>query len=1123
MALIIQSLNFTDKQGREFSDYRSNVLDLHDVEIVFRAEFNLVLGSNVSIVIEDNTFTILNGPGSSVTWEQLGVSVGTAMTGTITDGTNSLDVDDFTIEHVEGNYVVLTGPDLPFTPFTADSGEIIFDINPEAFEFMVNLVPKDEPGTEFSLIDGNVNKYTASEVDTLTVGGSSLNFQQEGILSGGGKLLPTINRVSDVFGSKTYRVYIPDFRNFLYTVPGAFAGNDCTKFWILASVIPINGNESSKLTTTHQTASGNTGYLDEVFNGGVPDYSPAGSFFNVGGTGVPVVDFASTTDFEVRINGPFSAGNRYGIAFFHNLAIDDDGFTDTHIENNTILACAEVLTEGTPSDITGFANANGSRVDITDLEITQDGSQAVITGKIVPNEAFAIEMGLKDESNRIFYLCVKTEDPDLSGNFIRPAWLEVATGQMDKFQPPLGPWGDNLHRVIYNHNNDSITFDDDLLAERVITEDDLRVNLIYSVPKYDTQQSINRFFTGFRLSVVALKNTGESFELEGVDIPLGTVLPDQTMTVSYNAGRGFKLPPTSDKNVITAERYTPVDTTTLFGVQISYGLLLRWEYWLQQLNASEDFNSSKNKDWQHYQTAGWSVKFLCELITSDGAYQDYIDLKHETYEEWEGESTISFYRLDGTPLTKPLANEICEVRVSHFHEDIEVWIADAWGSITVEPFENGPRWLISNVVPHGSVSQNPLQPLPGELGAKTTFAGPTVTLSCLFDPSKLPIENGVSFTGRIQGSAIFKFEPFNRVNWNRVKQTYQLANIPSQQLTESLLRECCEPRKVIADIASLESTKNDITSHYLPGEIIQWELRKNGSPTVYEVVSQSVPKSNNWYSCTISWHDVAVSDGFGCYQLYGTVNSSGVEVELMVETYELFPASDEDGKPHENTIGDCRIMALYNFKNIKEGVDFTDSGIVDSIRVKGVFGKYQPNTQIDNEIDSTYRKQKIVRQHDDEYELKTSPISGKYMRRLVFMLLHENECWITDYNWQNLEYYRDEPVILSETANVGHQDLISRKAPVSAKFKSKLSNSISSYNNRNASKVPTTIVIGGITEVDEATVSNSNGTYEETFTGTFILPDTTKNIYEMVDGVPVLVFTYSHPTLEPTTNLIIDL
>jgi hypothetical protein len=69
---------------------------------------------------------------------------------------------------------------------------------------------------------------------------------------------------------------------------------------------------------------------------------------------------------------------------------------------------------------------------------------------------------------------------------------------------------------------------------------------------------------------------------------------------------------------------------------------------------------------------------------------------------------------------------------------------DMYGTITIEPEESNPRFLISTKVPHDFDVNNPLQPITGDLATVTLLASNSVQVSCYIDCNKLDLSKNVS-------------------------------------------------------------------------------------------------------------------------------------------------------------------------------------------------------------------------------------------------------------------------------------------------------------------------------------------------------------------------------------------
>jgi hypothetical protein len=272
-----------------------------------------------------------------------------------------------------------------------------------------------------------------------------------------------------------------------------------------------------------------------------------------------------------------------------------------------------------------------------------------------------------------------------------------------------------------------------------------------------------------------------------------------------------------------------------------------------------------------------------------------------------------------------------------------------------------------------------------------------------------------------------------------------LRSYPSVKLPESYEEEdrgmkgCCCEYLVLGD-PSGDSWKNDITSAWIKmatqNDYVDFYLYKDENGVNYQCVKQQMPKDPLAYYTTVSWIDVLNSDGVGCYELRIKFSIAGVTGYVVWGMYNLQPYSIQ------NAIGTARIRAIFNGKQESEGIDFTDSDVVSTLRFSGYIGNRQPNTEIDNIIYSNREMKRVIRENLNSYEIITDPVDECYTKPLLeVFLLSENELFISDYNVHNHSYrYNDIPVILQESAEVEYYDF-SRRAKVTAivgdKFKNK--------------------------------------------------------------------------------------
>jgi len=216
----------------------------------------------------------------------------------------------------------------------------------------------------------------------------------------------------------------------------------------------------------------------------------------------------------------------------------------------------------------------------------------------------------------------------------------------------------------------------------------------------------------------------------------------------------LSLPNTSLKRAAVLKLEPGLDTSTEYGVSIYFPVLLRWEYWLPQLNANVDFVPNQNKNWQQYNALGdWTLRMELELMEDGLARQYHKQIIDRVYNaENDITSTLELIRES----TNQVVNIIIEgeqMRVRSTHELLTGWWdqAETWGMITIEPNESAPRQICSTVVPFDNSQSNPLTPITGSF-ASLTFPAPNIAvIECFLNPNVINLQSGVKITGKIKG------------------------------------------------------------------------------------------------------------------------------------------------------------------------------------------------------------------------------------------------------------------------------------------------------------------------------------------------------------------------------------
>jgi hypothetical protein len=282
------------------------------------------------------------------------------------------------------------------------------------------------------------------------------------------------------------------------------------------------------------------------------------------------------------------------------------------------------------------------------------------------------------------------------------------------------------------------------------TEDDLSFYGTFLLTKGNIYQSVQAVIEAYN------STTEDAFTLLEVNFNFsaaqisgdGRYLLNETQNVISS------LPNTSVKRNATLQLAPSLDTMTDYGVSVYLPFLLRWEYWLQQLNASTDFYPNQNKNWTPYDNTGdWSTRLRITL--TDDLTHDFVE--EITIKDYDSEpiidQTIELY-VDSTNQNVGIVTEgqLMRVVATHTLNNATAWNqSEIWGMITIEPFESGQRWILSSVVPYDNNVNNPLYPLSGSL-INISYPTPNVAvMECFFDPTRINLENGVKFTTKIKG------------------------------------------------------------------------------------------------------------------------------------------------------------------------------------------------------------------------------------------------------------------------------------------------------------------------------------------------------------------------------------
>lgn len=728
MALQVISKSFRDDQSRPLSFLLGNSLDFitatYRVDPVFRIDF----GVSLQVVKIGQAFTLTSG-----SWEDYGFTAGANV---------QYQFDTHggfqTINYINGATLVFNGS-FSFVDQTFSQGFCIAQQTIEGANISFNLIENSNSGSALSLIDNEPTRFTIDQLQSLTVG-SSGTMTQLNKKSGMSKMTASVTKIAK--SSNPELGFFIDFRIGFWITPwtdiNPYLSAECVKPWINIEILPEYSNPNVKISASYSNL-GNTGFVNENFNGGQPLYAKDYIIWrDLSGNILETVDFMQTCEFEARIIGDIKSLSKYQFKMFWDIP-DVESLNTNHSENTIATINQTALNvNATIPDFNSETHSSGGYYTIHDL--TFNSTTKIVTGTFIPNTAFVNYINSLNENDRKYRIWLRCEDPALDYNSSDAMNVELDNRVSKKSSVPLGKYFYTTNRFIGHDGGILVNTDDKII------EDDIMKRYIFRAPKNDRINFI-------KVSVIC-KNTvnGAFFSLDEHTINFANVpmLPNGTMPIVYNSNRGFKMTTAEpDRYTIKAYRVGSLDNTKQYGLQVQYPFLARWEDWLAQQNADNDFYGNQNKLWLNYlSNPDWGLFTRIELNFDAGSYINDDAFTLRNYNDWTGASTITFKKLDGTVVTGLLANEPTVIIATHTRVGGGM-ITTGYADITIERFENSPRYQITSKYNYTGQIQSPLQPISGQTKATFEVTGNTVVSRCLFDPSKLPGATKVKITSRI--------------------------------------------------------------------------------------------------------------------------------------------------------------------------------------------------------------------------------------------------------------------------------------------------------------------------------------------------------------------------------------
>lgn len=692
---------------------------------------------------EDNIAIVA---GQTVTIEFSNGGTAVSATRTITD----VNAGTFYIDSVISGYTNSVFPS------GALSGMRIFmDQAPASVEFDFNLSQQNNPVPD-SIIDGTVNRFKVDGVDALALYTPVTMIQQGQYKSGGHVEDVTLEIESFTSGVRGIsRTILIEYTFYQWGI--IQDGFPEPTYYPLSPYQNIrnytqNNNLDGVQNAVSPLTTGNLAPYNLNFaNGGNPYSTSSIQWYDFQGNSISAPDYSNECTFVAVVNAPAnqSASNsKYKIALTWR-PIDDSRYKNKPDRLGEVLKwnvpdtvfINSVLPD--PTTYTGLTD-DTSRFDLTNVHYVVTASTVTISGKIIPVNMESFFSSIPD-GDREITLSTSISDYLLDDDSTDRVQLILWKGDIID-APTLGvQYPYVFNSILEDHAGNNITSN---TTPNTTTNDDLLYRSRFQLLKGVT-------YDGVRAEIFAENDiTGERFQLEEYffDFTETQFGVQQNGVYEWNRtiNRGFLLPITSDRNIVSLKRSANLDTPTLYGMEIRYGFMSRIESWIANSSVNDYFfdntllNNGKNQNWQRFTDGDWQLNVAYYVRRND---VDDFQIYRPKTRPFDDDSSFTY----GTPVitdvngntynglvqfnTSPLLK--VEIPVDFVNSYLNEWF-----TVQLRNYQGTTIGFISSVLDRDNiVLPNALEPVNGETKLKTNIVGNSATLEFNVNTSIVSVEN----------------------------------------------------------------------------------------------------------------------------------------------------------------------------------------------------------------------------------------------------------------------------------------------------------------------------------------------------------------------------------------------
>lgn len=982
---------------------------LTDIEVEVQAAFNTG-GLNQLFFNTDNTILNLSGD-----WVDYGFAVGDTINGTVEvttlmSGTAvTYTATSVVITAISGSLLTYTGgfersgaidlmTDFPFF-FTVPTANTT-----HSFNFANLHVVKDFTDVEFtyneilnslvfsptlnSLLDGSQTKFTASGLDatnTTPINMTAFNPKSGSNITSitieGDGTDPASSEGRNVFILKMTHTIGGIYQNPL-TKPSWYNSTECLsdtyqfKFQSGSSIL------FSSLEDVNVQVAGNTGWFNEILNGGANPYTISGlTYKNSLGALVDSIqlDAPTTINFTITGTGFNSTDTKFNFGIVSTptdrTLYANNGYTDlANLVANT-LGVAQVYSHSASpivATVTGYVAPFGGTIDITSRHFEVVSSTQIDVEIIVSPDSLVktyIESFLSGDRTFGFWVTVVPDNTATVNNRINL----LTTDQFLEPEIVVEPIKTDSLARIYPREKDYYTDPTTANDNNLVVEDDAHAAIRFTQATNDVISQVTMGVELYTISTGEAIHTVDSTTINTASSPISG---DGTQEINSITNRPFITYDDGYKNKqITLRRLTSLDSGANRGYEFIYPFRMRWEWWLANPTLPTSFYDNTepldnlNHEWFKKLDSDIGLRYFMETIQNGLTTKNTINLDLVNYRDdvrftsiiaiYEDDAyTDLLYVQDETNNYTGKGYELIDGQLNYLKCRLAIgsntFASYEYAEVTIE-VEDGSgfttQWKIRTDQP--PTANCPLRPIAGEttLLADITTDPDYFYLYCNIDPTKLPT-NAVDYkitaeyVGDVTtpvGSPSYTYFQIRDIAWAEIVQP---PVIDEDEFCEP--NECPYESLVLADTESADRFKNDVSIFFKKaltrlGTVTFYLVEEDG--TEHEITDGTYgafwEKGDFTYvplmsAVQIHWKNVLTLLGEGCYKIKTSVSRLvGEPIVTYSCCYKLLQYSCDKA---EKTV---RITSVQNgnFKDL--GINFKGINLTGDIRFDATFGREQ--------------------------------------------------------------------------------------------------------------------------------------------------------------------------------------